>query len=120
MVKNLTTEQFKDLIFDYTKIDENSSEFKYKGDKPCIIDFYAEWCGPCKALAPILNELSSEYENVDFFKINTETEDELSEVFNIRSIPTLLFIPIDEQPQINMGMLQKEALKQVIDDFLLK
>ena len=113
---NLTAQKFKDDIFDYT----TEKEWKYKGDKPAIIDFYADWCGPCKMVAPILEELSEEYkENLIIYKVDTEAEQELSAVFGIRSIPSLLFIPVDKQPMMQAGALPKPTLKEVIEKELL-
>jgi len=112
----LTAEQFRNDIFDYT----TEKEWKYKGDKPSIIDFYADWCGPCKMVAPILEELSDDYKDlVTIYKVDTEVERELSSVFQIRSIPSMLFIPKDKQPMMQAGALPKEALKNVIEKELL-
>lgn len=87
------------------------------GDTPCIIDFYADWCGPCKMIAPIMEELSDEYEGeVDIYKIDTEAEQELAAVLGIRSIPSILFVPTDNQPQMAMGALPKHTFKEVIRD----
>jgi len=112
----LTAEQFKNEIFDYT----TEKEWKYKGAKPSIIDFYADWCGPCKMVAPILEELSDDYKDkVTIYKVDTEVERELSSVFQIRSIPSMLFIPMDKQPMMQAGALPKDALKSVIEKDLL-
>ena len=119
MVKELTTEEFKKKIFDYTQLSEDNQEFKYTGNKPCIIDFYAEWCQPCKILTPILEELSEEYENIDIWKVNTENEMELSQIFGIKSIPTMLLIPTEGQPQMTSGALPKDAIIGAIDEVLL-
>ena len=112
----LTTETFKKEIFDYT----TEKEWKYKGDKPSIIDFYADWCGPCKAVAPVLEELSDDYKDkVTIYKVDTEVERELSSVFQIRSIPSMLFIPVEKQPMMQAGAMPKEALKNIIEKELL-
>lgn len=112
----LTADIFKKNIFDYTA----EKEWKYKGTEPAIIDFYADWCGPCKAVAPILEELSDEYKGkVIIYKVDTEVEQELSAVFQIRSIPSLLFIPMDKQPMMQAGALPKSALENVINEELL-
>lgn len=114
-MEHLTKETFIEKVFDY----ENEKEWKFKGNKPAIIDFYADWCGPCKMVAPILEELSTEYEGkVDIYKIDTEAQRELAGTFGIQSIPSILFIPMDEQPQMSMGALPKEAFKQAIEEVL--
>lgn len=108
----LTTEVFKQEIFNY----EESQEWNYKDSVPAIIDFYADWCGPCKAVAPILEELSNEYAGkLKIYKVDTEVEQELSAVFGIRSIPSLLFIPLgNKQPMMQAGALPKSAFKEII------
>ena len=108
---------FKEQVFDYTK----SSEWDFKGDKPAIIDFYADWCGPCKMVAPVLEELSEEYDGkVDIYKVDTEVEQELSAIFSIRSIPSILFIPKGKkQPMMQPGALPKNALKEIIEKELI-
>ena len=112
----LTAEQFRNDVFDYT----TEKEWKFKGDKPAIIDFYADWCGPCKMVAPILEELSDDYKDqVIIYKVDTEVEKELSSVFQIRSIPSMLFIPKDKQPMMQAGALPKDALKDVIEKELI-
>ena len=112
----LTTQDFKDKVFDYT----TEQEWKYKGDKPAIIDFYADWCGPCKMVAPVLEELSDEYEgDLVIYKVDTEAEMELSAVFGIQSIPTFLFIPVNGQPMMQPGAFPKKVFKQVIDERLI-
>jgi thioredoxin 1 len=112
----LTTEEFKNKVFDYT----TEKEWNYKGELPAIIDFYADWCGPCKMVAPVLEELAREYEGkVLFYKIDTEVEQELSAVFGIRSIPTFLFIPAKGQPMMQPGALPKNTFKEVIEEHLV-
>lgn len=112
----LTTQDFKDKIFDY----ETEKEWQYKGQLPAIIDFYADWCGPCKAVAPVLEELSNEYKDqLVIYKIDTDREQELSTLFGIQSIPTLLFVPVDGQPMMQKGAIPKNAFKQVIEERLL-
>lgn len=113
----LSTQDFKEKVFDYTK----SNEWNFSGDMPAIIDFYADWCGPCKMVAPILEELSDEYAGkINIYKVDTEKEQELSAVFGIRSIPSILFIPKDGQPMMQPGALPKDSLVQVIENELLK
>lgn len=115
MVQHLTKQEFLDKVYNY----EVNKEWKYEGDLPSIIDFYADWCGPCKMLSPIIEELSQEYSGkVNFYKVDTEAEQELAGAFGIRSIPSMLFIPSDEKPQMAAGALQKDQLKQVISDVL--
>lgn len=115
MTENLTKQDFLDKVFDY----ENEKEWNYKGDTPCIIDFWADWCQPCKMVAPVLEELSNEYEGkVKVYKVNTEVEQELAAVFGIRSIPSLLFVPKDEKPQMAAGALPKETFVQAFKDVL--
>ena len=113
----LTNEGFKKDVFDYT----TKQEWDFQGELPSIIDFYADWCGPCKMVAPILEELSDEYAGkINIYKVDTEAEQELSAVFGIRSIPSILFIPKDGQPMMQPGALPKEQLIQVIEKELLK
>ena len=115
MTEHLTAETFKEKVFNY---DENK-DWKFEGDLPCMIDFYADWCGPCKMVAPVLEELAEEYEGkVNIYKVNTEQERELSSAFGIQSIPSLLFVPKDGQPQMAMGALPKDTFKQAIKDVL--
>ena len=115
MVKQLTTSEFQEKVFDY----KEGKEWNFKGETPAIIDFYADWCGPCKMLAPIMDELAQEYDGkVDFYKVDTEKERELSGVFGIQSIPSILFIPKGEQPQMNVGALPKQNIVQAIDELL--
>jgi thioredoxin 1 len=113
----ITTQDFKDKIFDYSQ----DQEWSFKGSLPAIIDFYADWCGPCKMVAPILEELSDEYNNdLVIYKVDTEKEMELSSVFGIQSIPTFLFIPVNGNPMIQKGAFPKNIFKEVIEDRLLK
>mgnify|MGYP000367841557 CR=1 FL=1 len=115
MVEHLTKETFKEKIFDF----EQHQEWKFAGDKPAIIDFYADWCQPCKIVSPILEEISNEYEGkLDVFKIDTEDQQELAAMFGIKSIPSILFIPKDEQPQMAQGALPRETIEKAISDVL--
>lgn len=117
-VINLTKAEFLTKVANY---EENPQEWEYLGDKPCLIDFYADWCGPCKMVAPILEELAEEYEDeIYIYKVDTEAEQELAAAFGIRSIPSLLFCPMGEQPQMAQGALPKDGFKQAIDEVLLK
>ncbi len=114
---HLTNDTFKEKVFNY----EVNKEWKYEGDKPCIIDFYADWCGPCKAIAPVLEELANEYDGeIIIYKVDTEKQRELASAFGIRSIPSLLFVPASGQPQMSQGALPKEQFVKVINEFLLK
>ena len=116
IMEHLTLATFKEKVFDF----EKSQEWKFEGKLPCVIDFYADWCGPCKMVAPILEELSTEYDGkINIYKVDTEAEQELSQVFGIRSIPSMLFCPAEGQPQMAQGALPKHALIQAIDDVLL-
>ena len=112
----LTTQDFKDKIFDYTK----EKDWKSKSSLPVIIDFYADWCGPCKMVAPVLEELSLEYDGkLLIYKVDTEKEIELASVFGIQSIPTFLFIPVDGDPMMQPGAFPKKVFKEVIEERLL-
>lgn len=114
----LTKAEFLTKVANY---ETNPSEWKYLGDKPALIDFYASWCGPCKMIAPILEELAAEYgDSIVIYKIDTEKEQELAAAFGIRSIPSLLFVPMNDQPQMSMGAMGKAELKKAIDEILLK
>ena len=116
-MEHLTIESFKEKIMDF---DTNKENWKFEGEKPVIIDYYASWCKPCMVLSPILEELEKEYEGkIDIYKIDTEEQQELSAMFGIRSIPSLLFIPKDGQPQMSTGMMPKNKLIEVIEDILL-
>jgi len=113
MTKELTKEEFIEKVFDF----ENEEEWKFKGDKPAVIDFYADWCGPCKMIAPVLEELSDEFDGlIDIYKINTETQHELASQFGIRSIPSVLFVPMDGLPQMSAGALPKDAFVNAFSD----
>jgi thioredoxin len=115
MIEHLTKETFLNKVFNY----EKNKEWKFEGEKPCIIDFYADWCGPCKMVAPVLEELSKDYQGkLDVYKVNTEEEQELAGAFGIRSIPSFLFIPLKGQPQMAMGALPKETFIKAFKDVL--
>ncbi|MEZ4999997.1 MAG: thioredoxin domain-containing protein [Bacteroidales bacterium] len=120
---NLTKEDFLKKVFDYEK---NTTEWKYEGDLPCIVDFYADWCQPCKIASPILEELAREYQGkIYVYKINTEKERELAAAFGIRSIPTFMLVPMEGKPQVFSGIGQsqeatREMFKKAIDEVLIK
>lgn len=114
-MEHLTKQTFLDKVFNF----EKNKEWQFEGDLPCLIDFYADWCGPCKMVAPILEELSEEYKGkINIYKVDTEAEQELAAAFGIQSIPSLLFCPKDGQPQMAQGALPKDAMKGAIDDVL--
>lgn len=117
MTEHLTKEKFLQKVFNY----EVNKEWNFEGDLPCIIDFYADWCGPCKMVSPILEELSEEFAGkINVYKVDTEAEQELAAAFGIRSIPSLLFCPKDDKPQMAQGALPKPALIEAINNVLLK
>lgn len=114
---HLTKAEFLKKVVDY---EGNPTEWKYLGEKPAIIDFYASWCGPCKRVAPILDELAAEYgDKIDIYKIDTEQEQELAAAFGIRSIPTLLFVPMEGKPQMVQGAIGKADFEKIIQEVLL-
>lgn len=116
-MEHLNKETFKQKVFNF----ETSKEWKYIGKNPCIIDFYADWCGPCKMVAPILDELAEDYKGrVDIYKIDTEDQQEIAGLFGIRSIPSILFVPIEGQPQMSMGVIPKDSFVKLINEVLLK
>jgi len=116
-LEHLTKDTFISKVFDF----ENNKEWNFKGELPCLIDFYADWCGPCKMVAPILEELATEYKGkINIYKVDTEEEQELAGVFGIRSIPSIIFCPADGAPQMAMGALPKDTFKKAIEDILLK
>jgi len=115
---HLTKAEFLSKVANY---ETNPTEWKYLGDKPCIIDFYASWCGPCKTIAPILEDLANEYNGqIYIYKVDTEAEQELAAAFGIRSIPTILFCPMVGAPQMAQGAMPKDSFKQAIKEVLLK
>jgi thioredoxin len=117
-VIHLDKESFKQLVMDY---DKNPQQWVFEGDKPCIIDFYADWCRPCKMIAPIMEELAGEYAGkVNIYKVNTDKERELASLFNITSIPYVLFVPAQGNPSSQRGAMPKESYVQIIEEFLLK
>lgn len=116
MTIKLTTEEFRKKVFDYTA----HEEWKYEGVLPAIVDFYADWCGPCKMVAPVLEELATQYEGkLLIYKVDTEADSELAAVFGIRSIPTFLFIPMEGRPMIQAGAFAKNVFQQVIEERLV-
>jgi thioredoxin len=115
-MEHLTKETFLTKVFNY----EQNQEWKFEGELPCLIDFYADWCGPCKMVAPILEELAKEFEGkINIYKVNTEEQQELAGAFGIQSIPSMLFCPKDGKPQMAMGALPKQAMTDAINEVLL-
>jgi len=114
-MEHLTKETFLTKVFDY----EKNKEWVYAGERPCIIDFYADWCGPCKMVTPILEKISSEYAGkLNIYKVDTDKEQELAGAFGIQSIPSLLFIPMAGQPQMARGALDRGSFEKAIADVL--
>lgn len=108
---------FRDKVVDY----EQSKDWVYKGDKPAIIDFYADWCGPCRSVAPVLKELAKEYAGqIVVYKVNVDKEKELASLFGVSSIPFFVFVPQEGEPQMFSGAADKATFKRAIDEFLLK
>jgi len=115
MSEKLTTDEFKKKVFDF----EANQAWKFEGDLPCIIDFYADWCGPCKMVSPILDALSQEYAGkINVYKVNTDEEQALSSAFGIQSIPSLLFVPKQGEPRMSMGALPKPQILKAMKDVL--
>jgi thioredoxin len=115
MLEHLTIDTFKNKVFNF----EENKDWKFEGDAPCLIDFYADWCGPCKMIAPVLEQLQQEYGNkLNIYKVNTEDERELAAMFGIQSIPSLLFVPKEGKPQMAMGALPKETFEQAFKEVL--
>lgn len=114
-MENLTKETFIEKVFDY----ENNKDWKFEGDKPTLIDWYTDWCNPCKALIPVLEELNEEYKDkVNIYKINVDDQHELGTAFGIKSVPSLLFIPMDEEPQMAQGGMTKSTLEKALKEIL--
>lgn len=117
-VVNIGKKEFLDRVYDYEK---NPHTWTYKGQKPALIDFYADWCGPCRMLSPVLKSLAAQYKDeIVVYKINTDKEQELAAAFGITSLPTLLFVPVGEMPQVAQGALPKKVLEKGINEVLLK
>jgi thioredoxin len=116
-IVNLTKGGFLRKVANY---EANPTEWKFLGDKPALIDFYASWCGPCKALSPVLDELAKEFDGkVDIYKVNVDNEKELTSLFRIRSVPTLVFVPMQGDPQVSSGALNRIQLRQALNSLLV-
>lgn len=116
-VIQMNKQMFLDKVFDYTT---GATEWKYKGEKPAVIDFYATWCGPCRMVAPILKDLAKEYgDSIVIYKIDTDKEKELSGAMGIQSLPTIVFIPKNGRPQVIIGAADKATFRRAIDEVLL-
>jgi len=114
-MESLTKETFLEKVFNY----EQNKEWKFEGELPCIIDFYADWCGPCKMVGPVLKELAEEYQGkLNIYKVDTDAQQELATAFGIQSIPSILFVPLNGNPQMSAGVLPKNALKKEISEVL--
>ncbi len=114
-MENLNVETFKEKVFNF----EENKDWNYSGDLPCLIDFYADWCGPCKMISPVLDELSKEYEGkLKIYKVNTEEQPELASLFGVSSIPSLLFVPKEGQPQMARGAMPKSGFVEAFRDVL--
>jgi len=114
-MESLTKQSFLQKVFNY----EQNNEWKFEGELPCIIDFYADWCGPCKMVEPVLQELAEEYQGkLNIYRINTEDQQELAATFGIQSIPSLLFVPLNDKPQMAVGALPKDRLKKAMSEIL--
>ncbi|PVX52306.1 thioredoxin [Balneicella halophila] len=112
-IQHINAEQFQNQVFDY----KNETEWNFKGDGPVVIDFYASWCGPCKKVAPILQQLQNEYgDKLTIYKVNIDREKELAAVFGVRSIPAFLFIPKDGKPTMAKGALPKQTFKNAFSE----
>ncbi|MCR4664078.1 MAG: thioredoxin fold domain-containing protein [Paludibacteraceae bacterium] len=115
-VRYITTAQFKQQVFNY----RTDTVWNFRGKRPCVVDFYTTWCGPCKRLAPVMDSLSIKYKGkVDFYKADTEEERELAYIFNITSIPQVLYVPKTGQPMLLKGLYPRENIEKIIEEFLL-
>ena len=117
-VKHLTYSEFLRKVWDFEK---DPTTFKYKGKQPAVVDFYADWCGPCRRVAPIMEKLAEEYDGqLLVYKVNVDQEKDLAAVFQVKSIPTVLFIPMEGQPMMQVGAMTEEGYRKVIVEQLLK
>ena len=117
-IKHLTYNEFRRKVWDFEK---DPQTFNYKGKLPAIVDFYADWCGPCRRVAPIMEKMAEEFEGrLVIYKVNTQTEADLAQVFQIRSIPTVLFIPMEGQPMMQVGAMLEADYRKIIEEKLLQ
>ena len=117
-VKQLTYKEFTKKVWDFEK---DPSTFVYKGKLPAVIDFYADWCGPCRRVAPIMEKMAEEYDGkLLVYKVNVDQEKELSAAFQVKSIPMVLFIPMEGQPMMQVGAMQEAEYKKVVEEHLIK
>jgi thioredoxin 1 len=115
MAERLNTAEIKQKVFDF----EKSTEWKYAGERPCIIDFYADWCGPCKMVAPILEQVSKDYSGkLEVYKVNTDEEPDVAQAFGIQSIPSILFVPMEGQPRMSVGAQPRKEIDRMIGEVL--
>jgi thioredoxin 1 len=115
MVEHLTRESFTTKVFDY----ETNKEWKFAGSAPAIIDFWAQWCPPCRAISPVLDEIAREYEGkLNVYKVNTDEETEIASIFGVQSIPSLLWIPMSGKPQMSVGALPRAGLLKLVHEVL--
>ena len=115
IIEHLTNETFREKVFDYTR----NTEWSYKGNLPCLIDFYADWCKPCRSISQMLEELAGEYKGkLYIYKVDTEQEIELAALFRVQSIPTLLFVPVADQPKMALGALPRESFVKAFKEVL--
>jgi thioredoxin len=115
IMETLTKDSFLQKVFNY----EQNKEWKFEGKLPCIVDFYADWCGPCKMIEPILQELAQEYQGkLNIYRVDTQAQQELAAAFGIQSIPSILFVPLNDKPQMSVGALPKKTLKKAIKEVL--
>ena len=120
MSLNITTKEFKKKVYDIDNVKSTDTELKLLGKKPVVVDFYAPWCGPCKMLSPIIDELSEEYKNIDFYKVDIDDELELAVAFGVRSVPMLLYIPTKGKPELQAGAPSKDQIKYYIEGLISK
>jgi len=114
-MESLKKDDFLEKVFNY----EQNKEWKFEGELPCIIDFYADWCGPCKMVEPVLQEIADEYEGkLNIYRIDTDAQQELAAAFGIQSIPSILFVPLNDKPQMSVGAIPKNTIIKAINEVL--